>query len=254
MRSLLPRAILAMLVLLPAAAAAGTTLYVNRIVVAGPGDLSMGELVQASGELSAEAREVLARSVGVVADKVLYVPTELYRSQLEAEFGQDAIVVGARSTVIPRGTALEGEAYLIDRLIDYLQTQGLLSDAKAELATVQLTVKGAPPQDGSPVFQATKNAKGGSDITFSLVGSGGGSVTGRFSLAVAAPVPGSSSTVNAGTPVNVVFRKGLITIEMPGKALGSAGIGETVTVSIAESQKTFIGQVTTGKAVEVDLP
>ena len=52
----------------------------------------------------------------------------------------------------------------------------------------------------------------------------------------------------------MVFRKGPITVEMPGKALASAAVGESVSVYIADSQKTFTGRVTDGKAVQVDLP
>ncbi len=253
MRRLTARALLFMLALLPAAAAAagGATFYVNRIVVAGPGDISMGDLVQVSGDVPPEGREALARSVAVMADRILCVPTSWYRPQLEAVFGRGAIIVGSRSTVIPRGGALEAQAYLVDRLIDWLQSQGLLLDARTEIAVTQLNVKGTPPQDGTPAFQALKGARGGTDITVSLSGAGGGSVSGRFFIAAAPP---GTDGVKPGTPVNVVFRKGLIEIEVPGKALTAASVGERLSVSITESQKSFSGQLIDGKAVEVDLP
>jgi flagella basal body P-ring formation protein FlgA len=60
--------------------------------------------------------------------------------------------------------------------------------------------------------------------------------------------------VKSGTPVTVVFKKGLITIEMPGRTLGSASVGDPVSVMVSESQKTFSGQLMDGKAVQVDLP
>jgi flagella basal body P-ring formation protein FlgA len=60
--------------------------------------------------------------------------------------------------------------------------------------------------------------------------------------------------VKSSAPVRVVFRKGPITVEMPGRALASASIGENVGVYISDSQKTFSGRVIDGKAVQVDLP
>jgi hypothetical protein len=43
-------------------------------------------------------------------------------------------------------------------------------------------------------------------------------------------------------------------IEMPGKALGPASTGDSLSVSIADSQKSFTGTLTSGKAVNVELP
>jgi len=253
-RSPLP-ALLLMLVLLPAltAAGAGTTIYVHRVVAAAPGNITIGDLVQASGDVPPAAAETLARSVAVMGDKVLYVPTGEYRAQLEAGFGPGAILVGSRSTIIPQGSALASQTYLVDRMMEWLQSQHLLADAKTEIAVTQITARGAPPQDGTPVFQVVKAAPAGTDVTFSLSGTGGGSVTGK--LAVAGQRPGTTADgVKAGTAVNVVFRKGLITIEMPGRTLASASVGDTVSVSIPDSQRTFTGQVLDGKAVQVDLP
>ena len=73
-------------------------------------------------------------------------------------------------------------------------------------------------------------------------------------LTLVAPLGAATAAVRSGTPVNVIFKKGLITIEMPGKTLGSASVGDPVSVLVAESQKTFSGQLLDGKAVEVDLP
>ena len=85
-----------------------------------------------------------------------------------------------------------------------------------------------------------------------MVGAAGSSVTGKISLAAAATDPGSD--VKPGTVVKVIFHKGPITIEMPGKAMGSASTGESVSVYVADSQKSFMGTVVDGKAVKVDLP
>lgn len=234
--------------------AQGATLYVNRLVVAPAGDLSIGDLINASGDMPAEAREALARSVAVISDKPVYIPLSVYISQLDAVFGSNAIIVGSRSLVIPKGTPVEGEAYVLDRLIDFLQGQGLLGEAKAEIALAQNAVKGTPPQDGTPSFQVQKSAKGTVEVSFSLAGSGGGSVTGRAVLMSAAGGSDAGAGVKSGSPVQVLFRKGPITIEMPGKALASAQMGESVSVYVSESQMSFTGQVREGKAVEVDLP
>jgi hypothetical protein len=254
-RRLVTRALFLLLALLPVAAAGagGTTLYVNRIVVAELGDLSVGELLQASGDVPEAARETLLRSVAVVADKLLYVPTSCYRTELEALFGPGAIIVGSHSTVIPRGSGLEAQAYLVDRLVDWLLSQGMLPDAKTEIAVSQVTARGSPPQVGAPVFQARKGAEGVTDVTLSLSGTGGGSVTARVAFAAAAGAPVADS-VRQGTAVNVIFHKGPITIEVPGKALGAASVGSRVSVTIADSQKSFSGQLVDGKAVDVDLP
>ena len=54
--------------------------------------------------------------------------------------------------------------------------------------------------------------------------------------------------------MQVIFHKGPITIEMPGKAIGNGAVGGKVGVYVADSQRSFIGRVVDGKAVEVELP
>lgn len=242
--------LLAALGLLPILGASGVTLYVQRVLVADPGDIRLGDVVQASGDLSPEAREALARSIATLADRVLYIPTGWYRAQLDAVFGAAAILVGTRTIVIPRGSSLDGQAYLADRLADWIQSQG--PEGKMDLSIGSITARGAPPVDGTPVIQAARSTQTGTDVTFSLSGTAGGSVTGRLTLVTPSGAP--VAAVKSGTPVNVIFKKGLITIEMPGKTLGSASVGDPVSVLVAESQKTFSGQLLDGKAVEVDLP
>ncbi len=261
MKRILLRFLLPILALLPAAAAAagGTTVYVHRTVIAGPGDVRLGDLVQVAGDVPPEAAEALARSVAVVADRLVYVPSGWYRQQLEEVLGPGVIFVGGRSTVIPRGSALEGRGYLVNRLVDWLQSQRLLADARAEISVSFVNAQGAPPQDGTPVFQLARQAAGGStDVTASLTGTGGGTISARFSLAAPpAAVAGTDTgpgAVKPGTSVNVVFHKGIITIEMPGRTTSSASVGDTVSVSLSESQKSFSGTLRDGKEVDVDLP
>jgi hypothetical protein len=233
--------------------AGGATLYVNRTVVAAPGDIGLGMLVRAAGPLTPAAQEGLARSVTVLGDAVQYLPVSLYMPQLETAFGTDAIIVGSRTILIPRGTSAEGESYLLDRLGDFLAAQGLVDDGKVDLAFTQISLKGSPPQDGIPSCQVTRTSRA-IEVSFLLTGSGGNSVSGRVTLPPASAGQDFQRGVKSSAPVRVVFRKGPITVEMPGKALGSAAVGESVSVFIADSQKTFTGRVTDGKAVQVDLP
>ena len=141
--------LLAALGLLPVFEASGVTLYVQRVVVEDPGDIRLGDLVQASGDVSPEAREALARSVATLSDRVLYIPIGWYRAQLDAAFGAGAILVGTRTMVIPRGSSLEGQTWLADRLADWIQSQGQGADVKTEISLGSVTARGTPPVDGT---------------------------------------------------------------------------------------------------------
>jgi hypothetical protein len=234
--------------------AQGTTLYVNRLVTADPGDISLGDLVRAAGDIPAAAREALARSIAVAGDKVLLIPAALYRERLEAVFGRDSIIVGSRTIVVPRGALPEEETYLLTRLVDFLSSQGLVGAACTEFSLAQNQLKGSPPTDGNPLFQVVKAANGSVEVSYSLTGSSGSSVSGRVSFSVPADASGSTDGVRSGAPVDVIFRKGPITIEMPGKAMATVAVGGKVGVFVADSQKRFIGRVVDAKVVEVELP
>jgi hypothetical protein len=225
----------------------GVTVYVNRSVVAGPGDLSLGDLVHASGGLSSAQKEALAKSVAIVSDRMLFIPVSAYLSQLDALFGADVIIVGSRSLVIPKGLVPDAETSLLDRLADALQTQGLFPIGITEIALIQNSPRASIPQDGAPTLQIQTTMKGTTEAAFSLSGTAG-----KVSFVSIRNDAGSS--VRQGAPVQVLFHKGLITIEMPGKALAAAQAGEMVSVFVTDSQKTFTGQVVDGKAVNVDLP
>jgi hypothetical protein len=243
---------LSFLLIAAAVDARETTVYVQRVVFADAGDVSLGDLVQAKGDIGPQGHEALAQSVAVLADAIFYVPAALYVDRLEAAFGDDAIVVGSRSLVIPRGAVPDGEAFLLDRLADYLCSQGVLGDQKAELRFTQNLVTGTPPQQGNPVFSMRKSMTGAVEVSFSLSGDPGNSVTGRVVTSDGGVA--SSQGVKAGTAVQVVFHKGLITIEMPGKTLGPAGVGDKVSVYVPDSTRSFSGRVLDGKAVSVELP
>jgi hypothetical protein len=241
---------LALLLAATAASAQGIAIYVSRFVVAEQGDIKLGDLVRTSGEISAGRHEILARSIAVLGEKPLYVPVALYVADLVAAYGSDAIIVGSRTLVIPKGMPAEQESYTLDRLVDFLQAQGLLGDDRQELVFSQNIIKGNPLSEGMPTFQVQKTGRGQTDVIFSHSGSGGSSVTGKISVGTA----DSTGDVKPGTLVKVVFHKGSIMIEMPGKALGPASTGDSLSVSIADSQKSFTGTLTSGKAVNVELP
>ena len=231
--------------------AQGATLYVNRLVSADPGDINLGAVVRAAGDVPAEAREALARSIAVAGDKVLLIPAALYRAQLEAAFGRDSIIVGSRTIVVPRGVVPEEETFLLTRLADFLSVQGLVGAGCVEISLTQTLSKGSLPTDGNPVFQVLKNANGPVEVSYTLTGSGGGSVAGRASISGPG---GSNDGVRSGASVDVIFRKGPITIQMPGKAMAAAVMGGKVGVYVADSQRSFVGRVVDAKAVEVELP
>jgi len=230
----------------------GTTLYVSRVVVAPQGNVSLAAIVHCAGALSGAAQEALARSATVLGTAVQYLPASQYQPQLEAAFGSDAILVGSWSMIVPRGTSAEGEGYLLDRLADFLISQNLVGDDRVDLPFALGSLRGNPPVDGAPLFQVVKTSRG-TEVSFSLTGSDGGMVSGRVTLP---PVTAADAAagVRMNTPVRVVFRRGLVTVEMPGRALSSAAVGDPVSVYVADSQKTFTGRLLEGKAVQVDLP
>jgi hypothetical protein len=245
--------LLAVLLAAGTAAAAGpVAVYVNRVVSADPGDVSLGDLVRVPGELDGETREALARSVTVLQDKVLVVTTSVYSSQLGALFGTDVIVVGSRSIVVPRGSPADGQGYLLERLAEFILSQSLAGVDRLELAYTQVSVRGLPPQDGAPAFHVQKSGRG-TEVSFSLTGTDGGFVSGRVAF-TAHPAPDIAAGVKSGAPVQVIFHKGALTIEMPGKSLAAAAIGTQVKVYLSESQMSFMGRVIDGKAVDVELP
>jgi hypothetical protein len=230
------------------------TVYVNRVVLAGPGDVGLGDLVRVWGGVSAEAQEALAQSVAVMADKVLYLPVPVFQAQLEAAFGEGSIIVGSRCIVAPRNSFPEAETYLLERIAGLLEAQGLLGDARTEITFLSNVVKGTPPQEGSPSLQVQKNPRGGAEVSFSLLGTGGNSVTGKLSLPGGTMQPVAADGLKSGATVQVVFRKGPITIEMEGKTLAAGVVGARVGVYVSDSQKRFSGRVVDAREVEVELP
>ncbi len=246
--------LLAGLLLGAGAGSPGATLYIKRVVLAPPGAVTLEALVRTSAPVSPVAREQLSQSVAILADTVQYLPVSAYAPRLEAAFGADAIIVGSWSLVVPRGTSAEAQPYLLDRLVDYLISQGLVGDQQAQLSFTLGASSGTPPQDGTPTFQVMKTSRG-TEVSFQLTGSAGGSVAGRVTLPpVATSTDTAAAAMKASSTVNVIFRKGPITVEMPGRVVSMGAVGQTATVYVPDSQKTFTGRVLDGKVVQVDLP
>lgn len=254
------------------------TLYVKRAVVSEQGIVKVADVVQASGELSAEARGCLDQAVGSVSDGLLVVPSGLYRGEFEKRTGGNLIVVGSRTLVAGKGSSAEKDLPLLDRLVDSLNPEGFGGGA-AEISVVQLQKPAASIPVSRLQFDPVRVEKrgalysGAAEFTIRDSASESGVSIGRVIIRVtqdtaaaasqvtaaadAAPLSGDGSTegyvISANDPVTVVFRRGAIAIEMPGKAQGSASLGRTVSVYIPESRLTFTGIVTGNKAVTVDI-
>ena len=281
---------LALAGVIAAPAACGAALYVNRTAIVEPGEVRLRDLVRATGELSAAARETLETAVATVSGALLVVPARLYSGLLERAFGADSILVGSRTLVVPRGLLADDGVRLFGDLAEFLWQQGVLGEERAELEVAQtldgsfpsgvpsgvplgvpsgvpsgvplgvptgvpLGVPSGVPSGASPFFKLTRSAaiSGAREITCSVSMSSSeppvGSVRVRVRTAVAT-APG----VRASDRVQVLFRKGSITVEMEGKSLASAGFGESVAVRVPESLRSFSGRVIGNKAVEVELP
>ncbi len=253
-----PRALLGLALALAALIAApvsrGTALYVNRTAVVEPGDVALGDLVRPTGEVPAAAHAALARAVATVSKTLLILPARAYAALLEQAFGADCILVGSRTLVVPRGLLLAEGVKLFDELADYLRRQGVLGEERAELEIVQ-TLDGGLPAGGPAVFRLTRNVASGGvrEITCSVSPSAEEPAVGSIALRVRATPP-AAQAVKASDRVQVLFRKGPVTVEMQGKALASAGLGDNVSVYVPDSLKSFSGRVIDTKAVEVELP
>jgi len=237
-----------------AADARAATLYVNRLVVADPGDLSFGDLVRAVGDVPPGAGETLARTAAVITDRIVFIPVALSRGVLDDGFGRDSIIVGSRSLVVPRGSVPDDVASLLDRMVDFLAEKGVLGEDKVELEVVQTHLTGSIPRNAMPVFQLSRNARGTTEVSFSFSGQQAQPVSGKIVLAIRPVAAGIGEGVNSGDQVQVVFRRGPISIEMQGKALTTAAPGDKVSVFVPDSQKSFNGRVAGRKAVEVEIP
>ena len=250
-----PAIVLALLCALAASAWCGATLYVNRMVAADPGSLRLRDLVQVPGDLPAGAGETLDRVVATMAGTFLSVPARLYTDVIEDAFGPDSILVGSRTLVVPRGRLVEPAAQLLARLVDFLGQKGLLGDSRVEIDIIR-PLDAELPLDGAMRFSVVRAVKGsaGQELACTLLAADSDRVIATITLRVRTTAATAAEGVAAGDKIQVMFRKGLVTVEMQGKALATAGFGDSVAVYVPDSLRSFSGRVIGKKAVCVELP
>jgi Chaperone for flagella basal body P-ring formation len=232
------------------AQARGATIYIQRVLVADPGDI---RLVQTAGEAPVAAGETLALTVATVSRHLIYIPSRSYMDQVENVFGRDSIFVGSRTIVIPRGAVPEASIPLVDRLVDFLTANGVLAGDVADIDIRSIQSAGTLPQGAAPSFQMVRSSKTSVEVTFSAAAEDDQS-SGRILLGLKEDARAAVAGLRAGDSVQVIFHKGPITIEMQGKAQMAAAVGDTVSVLVTDSRRTFSGRLLAGKAVDVELP
>lgn len=265
--------LLALFLMAAAPSVTGLTLYVKRVVSVPQGPLTVGDIVLASGDVTPELRESFSREIAEVSDRILLIPTAVYRGFFEAGAGNGFIFVGRRTLVVPLGSVGEDVVPLLDRLADYLGNKNGIGNGKVELELVRVTGAISSVPGAGLLFRVIREERkagllsGLLEIGFRPSGPQTNSTEGRVTLRirqgesagdaqVSIDAVGSSldSSVRANDEVSVLFHKGTITIEMQGKAMASASSGDLVGVYIPESRLSFSGTVIGNKVVGVELP
>jgi hypothetical protein len=249
-------ALLAVLALLAAEGAFGAaTIYLRRVVRADPASLTVGDLLQIAGEIPLAAQDLLSRSAAAPVARMLLVPAPFFRDLLAGSLGEGTTFVGSHSLVVPPALAAEDAVGLLDRLIEWLDGQGVFGRGAVELELLQAPEHGALPAP-SPAFTLIR-----AERTFGLLSGtvevsfqGAGNRTSRVVLRARQAIPSAADGVRSGETVQVVFHRGAVAIEMDGRALSSAALGQGVTVWVAESRRSFAGTAAGRKVVDVLLP
>lgn len=248
--------LLAVIALLAAAAAAGAaTLYLRRVVSAEPSTLTVGDLLQIAGDIPAAARDLLARSVAAPAGRLLLVPGAFFRDLLAGPLGGGAAIVGGRSLIVPPSLAAEDEVRLLDRLVEWLDGQGMFGRSAVELELLQSPERGAL-QPAAPAFRLVRAERSAGLLSgvVEVACEGADGRASRVVLRARQAIPSAAEGVKSGETVQVFFRRGAVTIEMEGRALSSGAPGQDVTVYLSESRRSFTGTATGRKVVDVQLP
>ncbi len=263
------RAALLVLILLAAASggADALTVYVRRAVILPPGTVVIADLVQPAGELPADVRDVLQHRVAELADRALVLPASLYRAELDGLEGHDLILVGKRTLVIPRGSPGDHAAPLLDRLVDRMQELGWLGRGKVEIEVERISGIGAGQSVKDAAFTVLRADRrvgpmaGEAEVGFRGTTDSGELALGSVALrlrqddaAEAARPDAAQPGVRPNDSVWVRFRKGAVTVEMPGRATAPAQVGGEVTVFVPEARRSFSGVLEDGKAVSVEIP
>ena len=236
-----------------AAAARGVTVYIQRVLVIDPGHIRLGDLVRPSGAVPVSAGETLAQDLATISNVIVSIPSRFYMDRVENAFGQDSIFVGSRSLVVPRGELPDDQVALLGSFVDFLDDSGILGNEVLDIDVRSIQVNGTLPANAAPSFRLLRSSSGSVEATFTADG-GAGPAGGRIILALKTDPLSTGADVRANDPVQVAFHKGLITIEMPGKALGQAAVGQPVNVLVTDNQRSFTGKLLSGKAVDVELP
>jgi hypothetical protein len=248
--------LLAIAILVAAAAASGAaTLYLRRVVSADPANLTVGDLLQVAGEIPNAARDLLSRSAAAPAGKLLLVPAAFFRDLLAGSLGEGATFVGNRSLVVPPALAAEDGVGLLDRLVEWLDSQGGFGRGAVELELLQAPEWNALPA-ASTVFSLVRAERTAGLLSGVVEVSlqGAGNRTTRVVLRARQAIPSPADGVRSGETVQIFFRRGAVTIEMEGRALASAAPGQGVTVWVADSRRSFAGTAAGRKVVDVELP
>jgi hypothetical protein len=156
--------------------------------------------------------------------------------------------------VLRRDSTAGGTAAFFDRMVDFLVQKGILADQRSELRFAQRQLTTSLPDGATPVFQILKNAHGAIELVYTNGGRTGESASGTIVLSIIGADLMDRGGVGVSDLVQVRFRKGPIEIEVQGRALSPAAVGERVSVYIADSMKSFAGTVAGRKAVEVEIP
>ncbi len=253
MRRVLP---LAVAILVAAAAASGAaTLYLRRVVSADPAGLTVGDLLQIAGDIPKAAQDLLSRSAAAPVGRMLLVPAPFFRDLLAGSLGDGATFVGSRSLVVPPALVTEDAVGLLDRLVEWLDSQGGFGRGAVELEILQAPERGALPaaSPGFTLVRAERTAgllSGVVEATFQ----GADNRVSRVVLRARQAIPSAADGVRSGETVQVFFRRGAVTIEMEGRALSAAAPGQGITVWVAESRRSFAGTAAGRKVVDVELP
>jgi hypothetical protein len=264
--------------------AAALTVYVRRTVTAAPGPLQLGDLVLPAGEVPPGFAGPLRTPAVEATGAPLYVPSAAYRGLLESGSGGALILVGRRTLVLPKGLSSEAAEFL-DRLTDRLMEASWLGTEPAEIDVLNAGLSLAR-QIRNPVFtlpasgRTAGTAAARLDISCRGTSAAGDAVTGLLTLRIRpvlrdqpqAPAPaaagastaaadGESAPTAAGAPavrvndmVSVVFLRGALTVEMPGRSLTTAAAGDAVMVYVADARRNFSGTLLENKVVRVEIP
>ena len=186
---------------------------------------------------------------------MLLVPAAFFRDLLAGPLGDGATFVGSRSLVVPPTLAAEDAVGLLDRLVEWLDSQGGFGRGAVELEMLQGPDPGALPA-ATPAFTLVRAERtagllsGVVEATFQ----GANNRTSRVVLRARQAIPSAADGVRSGESVQVFFHRGAVTVEMEGRALSAAAPGQGITVWVAESRRSFAGIAAGRKVVDVELP